>query len=213
MKSGREANARDQGTSPFGSILTRLCEGSGAIAAALVDAEGETVDYAGRANPFELRVAAAEWRLVLAVLEGQRAAQGSVTHELVVRGAQQSFAVSALSEGYALILVLGRHAFRTSRRALSQAAEELQREAGLSGLAPPDRWRWQRVAVRSPAEDDRRPEAVWYDGAWRFVTILGRVQGRDLGPQEVGYMARFMAGPEMILVREPLGKWFAGDLP
>ena len=64
--------ARDQLASPFSAILQRLCESCGAQAAALVDAEGETVDYAGRVAPFDARVAAAEWRLVLAEIEASK---------------------------------------------------------------------------------------------------------------------------------------------
>ena len=69
---GRVAIDRDQEASPFSAILWRLCEGCSAHAAALVDKEGETVDYAGRISPYEIRVAAAELRLVLAFRVPQR---------------------------------------------------------------------------------------------------------------------------------------------
>ena len=54
--------ARDQAETAFTAILASLVERvPGAHAAALVDAEGETVDYAGDGEPFFLRVAAAAW--------------------------------------------------------------------------------------------------------------------------------------------------------
>ncbi len=60
---------RDQETTSFTDILRRLLRAtSGARAAALVDFEGETVDYAGVLDPFELRIAAAHWQIVLAQL-------------------------------------------------------------------------------------------------------------------------------------------------
>ncbi|MGC4090501.1 MAG: hypothetical protein QM756_22050 [Polyangiaceae bacterium] len=162
---------RDQAASPFSGILLRLCDATGAHAAALVDAEGETVDYAGRVEPFDIRVAAAEWRLALSVLTSAAPAW-SETSELVVRCSVQSFAVWALSDGYALVMVLPRRAFRVSKRALAEAMTDLAREAGLSSPADTARVRWARVEVQTE-DGGRRPRAVWQDGAWRPLTISG----------------------------------------
>ncbi len=63
MKRRKTLVARDQAVSAFSGALMRLCDAIAAHGAALVDAEGETVDYAGSLSPFEIRVAAAEWRL------------------------------------------------------------------------------------------------------------------------------------------------------
>jgi hypothetical protein len=206
---------RDQGLSVFSGILGRFCAASGALGAALVDSLGETVDYAGRVDTFDLRVAAAEFRLLLAVLESGpegRPRQWPLAREVVVRARGQSFALSAFSDGYALVLVLPRHSFKLSRRALAQIADELEAEAGLTRMgAVRERLRWTHVEVRTDGADRRRPEAVWQDGDWRPVTVLGRVPARDLASLELGYLARFMSGRETLLVREPLGKWFAGD--
>lgn len=206
---------RDQGLSVFSAILQRLCESTDALAAALVDAEGETVDYAGRVDPFDLRVAAAELRLVLKLLEtrsGKGASSWAPPSDFLVRAARRSYALSAFSEGYALVLVLPRHAFRVSRRALAEAAVELESEAGLTRPgATKERLRWTRVEVRPLSSDARRPEAVWHEGEWQPVTILGRVPARDLDALETGFLARATNGQERLLVREPLGKWFAGD--
>ena len=76
---------RDQAASAISAILMRLCDSSGALAAALVDGGGETVDYAGRLSPFDTRIAAAEWRLVLGQLQAARVAAFQSTHELLVR--------------------------------------------------------------------------------------------------------------------------------
>ncbi|HEY8945905.1 MAG TPA: hypothetical protein VIM73_16670 [Polyangiaceae bacterium] len=213
LSKGKEG-FRDQGLSVFSPILSRLCEASGALAAALVDGEGETVDYAGCVDPYDLRVAAAEWRLVLALAHAvaRDTARGwAHAHEIVVRAQGKSFALRALTDGYALVVVLPRRAFRMSQRALAAAVEELRVEAGLCSLAPSDRLRWSNVEVRTAAKDPRRPDAVWHEGVWQSISILGRLDAGQLGRSEVGFLARAANGRELLLVREPVDHWFAAD--
>jgi hypothetical protein len=199
-----------QAASAFSAILWRLCDASGALGAALVDSEGETVDYAGKLGSFDVRVAAAEWRVVLAQVEQSSVSGWNPTDEVVVRAQKQSFLVSSLSEGYAIVLILPRRAFRVSRRALHEAIGELSREAGLARPARTnERWRWLSVEVQTEASDPRRPRAVWQDGTWLPVTILGRFKSADLDRREVGYMTRLDSGDERLLVREPMGRWFS----
>jgi hypothetical protein len=206
-----EIAPRDQLESPFSAILDRLCEASGAQAAALVDASGETVDYAGRVAPFDARVTAAEWRLVLSLIESTSVGGWAATRELLVRASRRSFAAWALGDGYAIVLILPRHAFRVSRRAIAQAVADLELEAGIDSRSGGERLRWRHVQVRTDASDATRPQAVWQDGAWCPVTVLGRFQSADLGRSEVGYLTRLASGAEGLLIREPLGKWFSGE--
>jgi hypothetical protein len=207
----RSLVARDQAASPFSAILLRLCEASGAHAAALVDAEGETVDYAGAVEPFDIRVAAAEWRLAFSLVTTEVPAWNE-TYEMIVRCRAQSFALWALSDGYALVLVLPRGAFRASKRALTEAITDLKREAGFTCVADKARVRWVRADVRTEPHDPRRPEAIWRQGRWCPLTILGRFQSSDLEQGEVGFLTQLASGSELVLVREPLGVWFAGEL-
>jgi len=209
MKARRDA-PRDQGASAISGILMRLCDASDAIAAALVDASGETVDYAGHLEPFDARVMAAELRLLQSVLGRSRSRDLARTHELVIRAARQSFLLRALSEGYSLAVVLPRYAFRLSRRALAEAEAELAVETALVPCVPADPGRWFRVEVRLAQSEAPRPEAVWLEGGWRPVTIVGRLQARDLGPGELGFLAQLGTGAELVLVRERPGRWFAG---
>jgi hypothetical protein len=203
---------RDQDASPFSAILMRLCESSGARAAALVDQGGETVDYAGRVNAFEVRVMAAELRLILNVARDATLPGWSDVDLIYLRTSRRSYAVVGLSDGYAVVVELLRHAFGLSRRGLTQAIRELEHEAGFTGrLAGPGTVSWFRVEVRPTLEDERRPEALWLDGAWRSVTVLGRYQSRDLARREAGYLVRLASGAEFSLVREPLGHWFVDD--
>lgn len=205
---------RDQATTPFSGALLRLCEATGALAAALVDSEGETVDYAGYLDPYSLRVMAAEWRIVLDVIRSVPRPGFQDAHEFSVRAKQKSFALIALSDGYALVLELPLRSLLFSRRALNEAAREIELEAGLTPSHPaghPED-RWSKIEVRTVPGDPRRPEAVWIDGAWCPVTILGRDIHKLRARREVAYRARLENGLEIALIREPLGLWFAGGL-
>lgn len=210
----RPAARRDQAVSAFGGVLMRLCDATGATAAALVDAEGETVDYAGTIDPFEIKVAAAEWRLAFDVLMRCAVPAWSSTHELVVRAGARSYCAIRLSEGYAILVVLPARAFLVSERALTEAVRDLCSEAGLPvpDRGKPEHESWVRVEVRGLAADNRRPEALWIDGGWCPVEILGHFIDRAR-PREVGYRARLGNGKEVTLVRERLGRWYADENP
>jgi hypothetical protein len=205
---------RDQHESPFSAILERLCTATGALAAALVDQEGETVDYAGSFAPYDIRVTAAELQIVLAAKFRSPAERVLAVDQLFVRSRQRAYALIALTDGYSLVLVLSRSCFRVSRRAVAQAVRELEAEAGLTFVRGTKRRaeRWSRVTVRTARGDPRRPEAIEVDGEWCLLTILGRFRSRDLERREVGYRARLPNGAEFALVREPPGRWFAEDL-
>jgi hypothetical protein len=86
----------------------------------LVDADGEAVDYAGRVAPFDIRVAAAEWRIILSRLLRCGVEPWRQTRQLMVRGVHRSFCVVLLPEGYALVAELLPRCFRVSPRALSE---------------------------------------------------------------------------------------------
>lgn len=207
----RSLAPRDQAASAFSTILLRLVDGTDAVSAMLVDADGETVDYAGAGSPFDLKVAAAEWRLVLRVLEGSRVPHWRQSREVYFRGGARSFAVFSMTDGYALVLELPSRAFDVSPRALAEASRELEAEGGLRlERVPADEERWARIDVRPASDDHRRPAAVWVEGAWVNVEVLGRY---TLGPRETGYRARLATGAELTLIREPLGRWYADVLP
>ena len=209
---GRVAIDRDQEASPFSAILWRLCEGCGAHAAALVDKEGETVDYAGRISPYEIRVAAAELRLVLAFTRTAVVPSFREVDDIRIRTGRRSYAIIGLGDGYAIVLELMRHSLSLSPRAVLQATRELESEAGIESVLKQGSPRWFRVRIRPSREDARRPDAIWLEGAWQSVTVLGRYRSHDLARRERGYLARLPSGAELSLVREPLGYWFADDL-
>jgi hypothetical protein len=173
-----------------------------------VDRQGETVDYAGFIRPYDLRVAAAEWRLILDACDRSQTSMLRGIDEVIVRTRRASYAAYQLSEGYALVICLPGGAFRTSPRALGQAIRDLCREGGLATPRnlPPECW--LRVQIR---EEDRRHRPRWirYDGTWQALHVLGRYHGAELLPREVAYRVRLENGLETMLVRERLGRWFS----
>jgi hypothetical protein len=210
----RTLTHRDQAASAFSAALMRLCEALGALGTALVDSEGETVDYAGRLDPFDIKIAAAELCVLLEVVRHTGALGWSETEEILVRGTRRSFYVRLLGEGYAMIVILPLHAFGVSRRGVAEAVREVCSEAGLEVPHSMARYieQWLRVDVRVDPSDSRRPDAVWVDGIWCPVEVLG-VYRDDPSSREVGYRARLKSGSEITLIRESLGRWYADSRP
>ncbi len=186
---------------PFMPILEdALARIPGAYAAALVDFEGETVDYAGLAAPFDVKITAAHLRICLS----QIAEYGALGEPrwIVIRGAKKSIVARALPEGYALVVVLRRRAgFTASRRAFAACARALAHEAGWELVDDGPAWHPVRV------ESDRRgrPKRV---GA-RPVEVLGAVVG--LPARERGFRVRTEEGTELTLVRESRNCWYSDE--
>jgi hypothetical protein len=204
---------REQATTPFNTILLRFCDATPAAGAALVDFQGETVDFAGTLDPFDIKVAAAEWRLVLDLVCASKMWSWPEANEILVRASRHSYAVVPIAEGYALVAQLVRHSFALSPRAITEAVRGLAREAGIELADPGDGQRWARVEVLTKSRDSRRPEAIWLEGKWSPVIILGRFKDEELPEGEVGYRVRTKPGNDISLVREPLGVWYSDDDP
>lgn len=200
--------ARAEAISAFTLILQDgLAALPGARGAALVDREGETVDYVGEIDPFELKLAAAHWQIVMCQLHGTRLAS---THQLVVRSTRRSFVVRRLHDDYAVVLVfLSRAAFAASERALAELEVRLCLEAGWG----PPAWcaPWIRVEVdterATTARGTPRPIRLLLGEGWQPVDVLGRMVG--LRKRERGFRVRLPSGDELLLVREATGHWFA----
>ncbi len=194
------AVARDTDATAFSLILAELLERvPGAYAAALVDAEGETVDYAGHGDPFDVRVAAAHLQLVLQGI-GRWGGLGE-PRWVVVRGHKKSVAASVLPDGYALALLLRpRAAFAISTRALKVCTRALAAEAGWTDLELRDGVKQRSWFAVSVETDPRgRPVRVGANGV--VVEVLGAVMG--LAVRERGFRVRTLEGTELTLVREP----------
>ena len=196
---------RDQAESPFAVILEDLIAlVPFARGAALVDFEGETVDYAGHLDPYELKVAAATWQI--AVSEVCATSFAGFT-QLVVRAARSSFVLRRVSDHYAVILVLhARAAFAVSDRALAEAETALATEAGWSRK---NRSAWFSVNVQTDVDADQRPTSMLIADAWMPIEVMGMFVG--FVDRERGYRVRLSSGVEMMLVRERNGIWFCDE--
>ena len=201
----RLAHGRDQDQSAFTEILADMVDRvPGARAAALVDFDGETVDYASHGDPFEIKVAAAHLRIALH--EAQAALPEA--RSLAIRGSLRSYVVRALPQDYALVVVLSCGATTASLgRALPLCVHRLATEAGWKGHPAPA---WLALDVRT---DERgRPVAVIdtvAGGEAQGFEIVGTV-ARGLARFERGWRVRFSGG-EATLVREPSGHWYVDE--
>jgi len=193
---------RDMEASPFSHLLSALIQRvPGAFAAALVDELGETVDYFGKFDPFELKVTAAHWQIVLS-----RAAISTIgsPRSVSISAGARSYIVVAFDTGYAAVVLLSRRSsvFPISR-AFAAFEQALCKEAGweMRPIAEP----WFGVAVLCDETD--RPRRV-LDGAHEVeIEVLGSVHG--LSRRERGFRVRSRAGGELTLVRETSGFWYA----
>jgi hypothetical protein len=199
---------RDQHESAFTSILHDLVlRVPGARAAVLVDRDGETVDYWGRLDPYELKLAAAHWRIVLNEVREQKVMSAAAF--VVIRAARKSFLVHGLPEAYALVVSLRRGAgFAGWRRAIPACIHALAAEAGWTWVGSKAA-AWHPVQVASDAQ--RKPSAMLTAGRLRPLVILGAVAS-GVAPNERGWRVRLDTGLEATLVREPGGRWYADDL-
>lgn len=222
---------RAQVESAFSSILRALLKALPlSSGAALVDCEGETVDYAGHIEPFDLKVAAAHFQVVLS--DVRNFGPLSTVRELRVRSRKRSYLMRVLDPDYSILLVLHRHGvFSVSERALQEAEDRICHEAGLDRRETGNDW--YRVEVETsfgrpirlralpdhadlevpppsipptmlrsrPAPIDRK--------AWVDIEVMGSLMGA--AARERGYRIRLASGAEMTLLRERGELWFVDE--
>jgi hypothetical protein len=207
MRRTRKAAHRDQDASSFARILQNLIDATpGALGAVFVDGTGESVDYAGSLDAFDVRVAGAHMQLEFRkAREGLPVSFGEL-QQITVRARHRSYVIRQLPEGYMVIMVMGRCAgFGVSPRAIAQAEFDLRAEGGWQ--PPKGEERWVHARVQATDYDRRRPGRVFLGDSWHDVQVIGRVAGLMRG--ERGYRVRTEDGAEMTLVRERLGRWYA----
>jgi predicted regulator of Ras-like GTPase activity (Roadblock/LC7/MglB family) len=198
---------RDTDATAFTVLLSELIARiPGARAAALVDADGESIDYAGTLSPFDVKIAAAHWQIVLA--EVSKVPLLTRARQVIVRGVRKSFLLHALADGYAVVVVLSpRAGFATSARGFSVFERALVREAGIGKARKGPEW--TPVVVEYDARSRPRTLAVEADASPHALEVLGAVMGLARG--ERGFRVRLATGVEATVVREPGGVWYADE--
>jgi predicted regulator of Ras-like GTPase activity (Roadblock/LC7/MglB family) len=97
---------------PFKTLLTKLVEAvPGANGAILADWEGESVEQHSQGDPFELKVTAAHWGILLARLKGlqEKYPTGRVQQSLISTD-EQYVIVGAIGDDYTLVMTMNRNA-------------------------------------------------------------------------------------------------------
>lgn len=203
LRPSRRPPVRDMDATSFAKILGELIARlPGAYACALVDLGGETVDYAGLADPFDVKIAAAHMRIILNDLE-EYGVLGQ-PQWVVLRGARRSFVARRLPEGYGLVVLLRRRAgFTASARAFAACQRALSAEAGWSHVEQGRPWFPLDVRV------DRRGRPVELGSPPIRVDVFGSVMGLPL--RERGFRVRTAKGSELTVVREPGNTWYADE--
>jgi hypothetical protein len=205
---------RDQDASAFSTILGDFVKRvPGAFAAALVDSDGECVDYAIAeqrtsspyvVEPFDIKVAGAHWGIALHEIAQQQAI--GTLETLVCRGETRSFIVRALPGRYAIVVMLKRRAgFVSFVRALDACERALAQEAAWK--LPRGRGIWVAVDV----ETDARARPVWLSTGELSCSleVLGALT--KLHRRERGWRVRLPSGGELNLVREVGNRWYADE--
>ena len=161
---------RDMDATVFTVILADLIARiPGAHAAALVDRDGEAVDYAGDLSPFDIKVAAAHFRIVLSGI-GEVELPLRATARRHPRPAR-SFILRALTQEYAVVIVLRPWAgFAPCTRAFAVFERALIAEAGIGrpsrrAALEAHRRRVRRARAPSRPRGGRRTELAAPRGA------------------------------------------------
>lgn len=214
------AVARDQGTSEFTSILERVvADTPSARAAALFDYEGETVDYAGRLDPFDVKVAAATFQVLLAELRDL--SRMPKPRQIRIQSRRVAWVVRVLDDNYSLLIVTHpRASHAVSERVLRDAEARLAEEAGLAISARPKWWRVEvqldKAARSSPMLIRPSPSlslsGAGAEAAWYGLDVLGCLVG--LPPREKGFRVRLDSGIELNLIAERARQrhiWFVDE--
>ncbi|NUO52997.1 MAG: hypothetical protein HOV80_29475 [Polyangiaceae bacterium] len=210
----RASPERDQAASSFALILEQLLDAAPFVrGAALFDSEGETVDYAGELEPFDMKIAAAT--LQIAIAELRDCPNLSRAYELRIGTPKAGYIIRLLDETYSLLLIVRPiGTFVVSKRVLLETEARVLDEAGMPVTHVPE---WYRVEVEAGARGGRprrvRPIAPigadLQDPPWLDVDVLGAVMGLRAG--EKGFRIRLASGLEVTLVRESRRLWFVDE--
>ena len=212
---------RVQAETGFTAILRELVTMMPAgLGAALVDGEGETVDYAGdRLDAFDIKVAAAQWRILLQEIEqGKLTAEAGAPQRITLFCEHRTYLLESLPEGYAVLAIVHSAApLAHVQRALDRAVVALHVEVGWA--APPEVERWWPVDVL--VDDDGLPSTLRLKTRVVPLGLIGRIM-RGLRHGEHGYRVAIRPNEarsederrdEVTIVRGFDGRWYSDAPP
>lgn len=220
-----EAAREGQLRSAFTPILETLIESCvGAEAAGLVDEEGECVDHAtspskaaseAKMIAYDIKLAGAYWQIVIRqAAEKPHFAQVS---QLCIQADAFDYVIDQMFAGYVLIII-GKpgSSRRVSHRALRQVEVELAVEAGWPVPRAQEAY-WRRIHVRTGHRG--RPthvsilrhsqDGARYQDAWQECPHVEPVASSGGESFERAFRVQMESGPELDIVREPSGFWYA----
>jgi predicted regulator of Ras-like GTPase activity (Roadblock/LC7/MglB family) len=116
---------------PFKTLLAELVEAvPGANGAILADWEGESVEQYSYGDPFEMKVTAAHWGILLTLLKGLREKYPTgPVREGVIRTDLQHVIVGAVGDDYALVMTMNQNALPlVALRSFRETAGLLKKE-------------------------------------------------------------------------------------
>ena len=205
------ARPRDQDASAFTTILTDFVRRvPGAFAAALVDGEGECVDYAIRtdADPYDVKVAAAHWTIALFDIAASRRAFGSMGSIKPSSAAATNAATSSArfpNDTPSSSSCASRAGFVSFVRAI----DACERAMALEAAWTLERGRGIWIAVDVEVDERKRPCWLSMGSLSCSVEVLGALT--QLHRRERGWRVRLPSGGELNLVREVGNRWYADE--
>jgi hypothetical protein len=215
MSQRRRRSRRDhQAESPFSILLDELIAAHAFVrGAAIVDSEGESVDYAGELDPYEVRVAAATFQLLITELsECHRLGE---VHQVVMLMGRAGYLLRILDPSYCLLVVLRKAGtFCVSERLLHELETRFLDEAGLPVAKRPTMTRVDvEMTSRGPRARPVRirplPRRESEPREWTELEVLGVLVGSN--PGERAFRVRLSTGAELTLLRDASRLWFTEE--
>lgn len=211
IRAPSEEAPRDQVESTFTLLLRRLWFANvDVMAAVLVDADGECVDYCSSLPPFDAKVVGAHLRVVVDdVRRFSERVGGAEPSGIEIHGSERDLIARRLGDGYLLVVVVA--ATGTDQALLADielTVDAIRREAALSTPS------WDpaeelEVQVRRATGWEFAPRAFVEEGRQHEITsVLGRWEeaGPLAGDTLVCFRVQTAAGAELTLAYDPIEK-------
>jgi len=122
------ASHREDKTSFYPILESLLNSVPGAHSAIFCDEEGESIEYCGAMNPYDIKIAGAYSTVILQLLRGR---QSPTPRTIAISCSSLTMTIHEI-KGYTLTLILNRRTFSAAlESAIEKATEKFIHEAGL----------------------------------------------------------------------------------